>query len=58
MIVGDQTWQVKLNQPQKQPLYVLHIPIFGLLVTNFTESQIQPLGGYGVTGYGVGGYGT
>lgn len=58
MIQGNQTWQNALNQPQKQPLYVLTIPAYGIILASFTESLLLPPGGYGVTLYGVGGYGT
>lgn len=60
MISGNQTWQSGLSAPQKQPLYVLQIPQFGIVLASFPQSQIQPLtqSGYGVMLWGVGGWGT
>jgi hypothetical protein len=60
MISGNQTWQTGLNAPQKQPLYVLQIPQFGIVLASFTLLQIQPLSqsGYGVMAWGIGGWGT
>jgi hypothetical protein len=60
MISGNQTWQSGLNSPQKQPLYVLQIPQFGIVLSSFTQAQIQSLGssGWGVMGYGISGWGT
>ena len=60
MIYGNQTWQSGLTAPQKQPLYVLQIPQFGIVLASFTQSQIQSLtqSGYGVMTWGIGGWGT
>ena len=60
MISGNQTWQSGLTSPQKQPLYILQIPQFGIVLASFTLSQIQPLNqsGYGSMAWGVGGWGT
>jgi hypothetical protein len=60
MINGNQTWQTGLNTLQKQPLYVLQIPQFGIVLASFTLAQIQPLAqsGYGATAWGIGGWGT
>ena len=60
MISGNQTWQSGLNSPQKQPLYVLQIPQFGIVLSSFTQSQIQSLTqtGYGVMNWGISGWGT
>jgi hypothetical protein len=60
MISGNQTWQSGLNSLQKQPLYVLQIPQFGIVIASFTQSQIQSLTqcGYGAMTWGVNGWGT
>jgi hypothetical protein len=59
MIQGNQTWQMALAQLQKQPLYVLQIPDFGVILASFSTSAAGVgLAGYGVGGYGVAGYGT
>ena len=60
MISGNQTWQSGLTAPQKQPLYVLQIPQFGIVLASFTLAQIQSLTqcGYGAMSWGVGGWGT
>ena len=60
MIQGNQTWQSGLNAQQKQPLYILQIPQFGIVIASFTLSQIQSLShsGYGVMDWGIGGWGT
>ena len=60
MISGNQTWQSGLNAQAKQPLYVLQIPQFGIVLASFTQSQIQSLiqSGYGVMTWGLGGWGT
>jgi len=60
MIQGNQTWQSGLTSPQKQPLYVLQIPQFGIVLASFTQSQVQSLTqtGYGVMTWGIGGWGT
>ena len=44
----------------KQPLYILQIPQFGIVLASFTQSQIQSLtqSGYGAMSWGVGGWGT
>jgi hypothetical protein len=58
MIYGNQTWQAGLASLQKQALYVLTIPRFGVVLATFTQSQIQPPGGWGVILWGAGGWGT
>ncbi|HEV2416938.1 MAG TPA: hypothetical protein VGX94_03975 [Terriglobia bacterium] len=59
MILGNQTWQTALAALQKQPLYVLEIPEFGVVIASFNSDQLGvDIGGYGVTLYGIGGYGT
>ena len=60
MINGNQTWQSGLNTLQKQPLYILQIPQFGIVIASFTQSQIQALSqsGYGAMVWGVNGWGT
>jgi len=60
MINGNQTWQSGLSSPQKQPLYVLQLPQFGIVLASFTQSQIQSLtpSGYGAMSWGIGGWGT
>ena len=60
MISGNQTWQSGLNCLQKQALYVLQIPQFGIVLASFTPASIQPLNqsGYGVMRYGINGWGT
>ncbi|MDE3180391.1 MAG: hypothetical protein KGM47_12120 [Acidobacteriota bacterium] len=59
MISGNQTWQNALAQPQKQPLYVLEIPDFAVVISSFDASLLSVgIGGYGVALYGIGGYGT
>jgi len=60
MINGNQTWQSGLNGQAKQPLYILQIPQFGIVIASFTQSQIQSLtqSGYGVMTWGIGGWGT
>lgn len=59
MIQGNQTWQMALAQLQKQPLYVLQIPDFGVILASFSTSAVGvAVAGYGVGGYGVAGYGT
>jgi hypothetical protein len=60
MISGNQTWQTGLNAQAKQPLYVLQIPQFGIVISSFTAAQIQSLSqsGYGAMVWGVGGWGT
>ena len=60
MIQGNQTWQSGLNAMQKQALYVLQIPQFGIVLASFTVAQIQPLtqSGYGAALWGVSGWGT
>lgn len=59
MIQGNQTWQMALAQLQKQPLYVLQIPDFGVILASFSTSAVGVgVAGYGVGGYGVAGYGT
>jgi hypothetical protein len=59
MIQGNQTWQSGLTSPQKQPLYVLQIPQFGIVLASFTQAQIQSLAqcGYGAMTWGIGGWG-
>ena len=59
MIQGNQTWQNALAQLQKQPLYVLEIPAFGVVVASFSAAALGvTVGGYGVGLYGIAGYGT
>jgi hypothetical protein len=60
MINGNQAWQSGLNTQAKQPLYILQIPQFGIVLASFTQSHIQSLAqsGYGVMTWGVGGWGT
>lgn len=59
MIQGNQAWQNALSQLQKQPLYVLEIPDFGVVISSFDSTLLNVgIGGYGVALYGVGGYGT
>lgn len=59
MIVGNQTWQTALAALQKQPLWVLEIPDFGIVIASFSASVLNVgIGGYGVVLYGIGGYGT
>ncbi|MGH9406335.1 MAG: hypothetical protein ACRD3D_10940 [Terriglobia bacterium] len=59
MIVGNQTWQTALAALQKQPLWVLEIPDYGVLVASFDYTRLSVgIGGYGTTLYGIGGYGT
>jgi len=60
MISGNQTWQTGLSAQAKQPLYILQIPQFGMVLASFTQSQIQSLtqSGFGVMLWGIGGWGT
>ncbi|MGH9356210.1 MAG: hypothetical protein ACRD10_08785 [Terriglobia bacterium] len=59
MIQGNQTWQNALAQLQKQPLYVLEIPDFGIVIASFSAAALAvSVGGYGVSVYGINGYGT
>ncbi len=60
MISGNQTWQQGLNSLQKQALYVLQIPQFGIVLASFTQAQIQSLtqSGWGVGRWGINGWGT
>lgn len=59
MIQGNQNWQAALAALQKQPLYVLEIPAFGVVIASFESSLLGVgIGGYGVTLYGIGGCGT
>ncbi len=53
MIQGNQTWQTALAQLQKQPLYLLQIPDFGVVLASFSSAAT----GVTLTGYGVGFYG-
>jgi hypothetical protein len=59
MISGNQTWQQGLNAPQKQALYVLQIPQFGIVLASFTPTQILELSqsGWGQTLWGIAGWG-
>jgi hypothetical protein len=60
MISGNQTWTLALAQPQKQPLYVLEIPDFAIIVSSYGSVSSSTTGsacGYGVAEYGVGNYG-
>jgi hypothetical protein len=60
MIQGNQTWQAGLNSLQKQALYVLQIPQFGIILATFTPAQIQSLAqsGWGLERWGISGWGT
>jgi hypothetical protein len=60
MISANQTWQSGLYAQAKQPLYILQISQFGIVLASFTQSQIQSLTqtGYGVMTWGVNGWGT
>lgn len=59
MISGNQAWQTALAAMQKQPLWVLEIPDFGVVIASFSASVLNVgIGGYGVSLYGIGGYGT
>ena len=53
MISGNTTWQLALAQLQKQPLYILQIPDFGVILASFSVAAT----GVGISGYGVGLYG-
>lgn len=58
MIIGNQTWQTALAVLQKQPLYVLEIPEYGVVIASFSSEQLNVgVGGYGVTLYGIVAYG-
>lgn len=58
MIIGNQTWQTALAVLQKQPLYVLEIPEYGVVIASFSSEQLNVgVGGYGVTLYGIAAYG-
>lgn len=39
MIAVNQQFQNGLNQPQKQPLFALEIPAYGIVITSFFESD-------------------
>ena len=58
MIQGNQNWQNGLAQQQKQPLYALVIPNFGIYLTSFSTSAGVSVSGYGIAPYGVAPYGT
>ena len=59
MIQGNQTWQMALSQLQKQPLYVLQIPAFGVILATFSMAGTGvSLNGYGIGLYGIVPYGT
>lgn len=59
MIQGNQIWRMALAQPLKQPLYVLQIPDFGVILASFTtQAAGVTLDGYGTASYGVAPYGT
>ena len=59
MIQGNQTWQIALGQLQKQPLYILQIPDFGVILASFSISATQVgVSGYGSGLYGIAPYGT
>jgi hypothetical protein len=59
MIQGNQIWQAALARLQKQPLYVLQIPDFGVILASFsTAATGVTLSGYGVARYGTTPYGT
>jgi hypothetical protein len=60
MIQGNQTWQQGFNMLQKQALYVLQIPQYGIVLATFTPTEIQALAqsGWGVGFWGIAGWGT
>jgi len=58
MIQGNQNWLNSLAQQQKQPLYVLVIPNFGIYLASFSTSAGVSVSGYGIGTYGVAPYGT
>jgi hypothetical protein len=60
MISGNQTWQQGLNTLEKQALYVLQIPQFGIILASFTLAEIQALtqSGWGAGIWGITGWGT
>lgn len=59
MIQGNTTWQIALAQLQKQPLYILQIPEFGVILASFSVAATGvSVSGYGVEAYGVAPYGT
>jgi hypothetical protein len=58
MISGNQNWLQALGQPAKQPMYVLTIPQYGIILASFSASLLQVQGGYGVGLYGIAPYGT
>lgn len=59
MIQGNATWQQALAQLQKQPLYILQIPDFGVMLASFSIAATGVgVSGYGVSAYGVAPYGT
>jgi hypothetical protein len=59
MIQGNTTWQIALAQLQKQPLYILQIPDFGVILASFSVAATGvSVSGYGVEAYGVAPYGT
>jgi len=60
VIIGNQTWQAGLYAQAKQPLYILQIPQFGIVLASFTQSTIQSLTqtGFGAMTWGIGGWGT
>lgn len=59
MIQSNQAWQTALAALQKQPLYVLEIPEYGVVIASFNSEQLNVgVGGYGMTLYGIGEYGT
>jgi hypothetical protein len=57
MITGNQTWQAALAPNQKQPLYVLVIPNFGLYLASFSAGAGVVIGGFGIGVYGLAPYG-
>jgi len=58
MINGSQTWNSNLSAQQKQPLYLLQIPQFGIALASYSLSQILPPSGWGVIAWGIGLWGT
>jgi len=58
MIQGNQTWNAALVANQKQPLYILAIPHFGVYLASFSTGANVTVGGLGVAAYGVAPYGT
>jgi hypothetical protein len=58
VIEGNQNWQNALAQLQKQPLYTLEIPAYGIVIASFSSVTQVTVGGYGIILYGASAYGT